>query len=497
MPFELEKSSLKAYVTYSFKMKNRCILIVLLWLGAITSAFGATSSFHLEPCTIEGVSGEVRCGSHQVYEDREKGSGRTIQLKIVLLAAESKKDPDPLFILAGGPGQAATENAKFIAKTFAEVRRTRDIVLVDQRGTGGSNGLECDLYGATTQGHLGDLFPLEAVRQCAGQWKKQADLRFYTTEIATADLDDVRAVMGYERINLFGTSYGTRVAQVYMRTYPSHVRSVIMKGVNPIAVPLTLPMAEDAQRAWNFLSDDCAADPTCRDAFPNLKAEFRTVFERLEKGVETKVTNAKGEKEKVRISRAAIAPTVRSIMQSIEGSAELPMLIHQAFQGNYAPLAEAALAIRRGFPKTVSLGAFLGIISIEDVATSDAKEIARVSAGTFLRDDYFKQLQRVAAILPTKKMPADYRTPVRSAIPTLLVSGFVDPATPPSGAEDVARDLSSSSHVVVRYGSHSYDGMSPCVDTIMATFITRGSVEGIDISCVDQIRRSPFLTKAK
>jgi len=497
MPMPLIAFSAKNVRELQFQMKNRCILIVLSWLGAITVALGATSSVHLAPCTIEGVSGEVRCGNHQVYEDREKGSGRTVQLKIVLLAAESKKDPDPLFILAGGPGQAATENAKFNSKTFAEVRRTRDIVLVDQRGTGGSNGLECDLYGATTQGHLGDLFPLESVRQCAGQWKKQADLRFYTTEIAMADLDEVRAALGYERINLFGTSYGTRAAQVYMRIYPSHVRGVIMKGVTPVAVPLTLPMAEDAQHAWNFLSDDCAADPTCRDAFPNLKTEFRTVFERLEKGVETEVTNAKGEKEKVKISRAAIAPTVRSLMQSVESSAELPMQIHQAFQGNYSPLAEAALVVRRAFPKTVSLGTFLGISSIEDVAISDPKEIARVSTGTFLRDDYFKQLQRVAAILPTKKMPADYRAPVRSAIPTLLISGFVDPATPPSGAEDVARDLSSSSHVVVRYGSHSYDGMSPCVDTIMATFITRGSVEGIDISCVDQIRRPPFVTKAK
>lgn len=474
------------------------LLVVLSGLFAVTQALAKDpSSVRLEPCKIEGVSSEVRCGSYQVLEDREAQSGRTIRLKIVVLPAESKKEPDPLFFLAGGPGQAATENAKFIARTFAQVRRNRDIVLVDQRGTGGSNGLDCDLYGKTLQGHLGDLLPLEAIRQCAERWKTRADLRFYTTEIAMADLDEVRAAMGYERINLFGTSYGTRAAQVYMRQYPDHLRTVIMKGVTPITTPLTVPMARDAQRAWNLLCDDCATESACRAAFPNLKEEFKTVFERLDKGVETEVRNGKGEKEKVKISRATIAPTIRTILQSIDSSAELPLLIHQAFEGNYSPLAESALSIRRGFPKVVSPGIFLGITGIEDVAISDEKEVARLSDNTFLRDDYFKQLQRAAAILPRKKMPDGYRAPVRSDIPTLLVSGFFDPATPPDGAEDVARDLSRSSHIIVRFGSHSYDGLSPCVDEIMANFIARGAVDGINVSCIDLIRRPPFVTGAK
>jgi pimeloyl-ACP methyl ester carboxylesterase len=480
-----------------FAMQRWCFLILPLWLVWIPDGVAKEPSVRLEPCTNKDVPGQVRCGNYQVFENRETGSGRTIQLKIVLLSAESKKEPDPLFILAGGPGQAATENIKFIARTFAQVRRTRDIVLVDQRGTGGSNGLECDLYGATLQGHLGDLFPLDSVRQCAEKWKTQADLRFYTTEIAMADLDEIRAALGYDRINLFGTSYGTRAAQVYLRQYPSHVRSIIMKGVSPITTPLTLPMARDAQRAWDRLCNDCAADSACHAAFPNLKEEFEAVFERLEKGVETEVKDAKGEKEKVKITRAAIAPTIRTNLQSIDSSAELPMRIHEAFQGNYAPLAEATLAVRRDFPKTVSLGVFLGITSIEDVGMSDEKEIADVSKGTFLRDDYFKELQRAAAILPRKKMPDGYRTAVRSEVPTLLISGFLDPATPPGGAEDVAKDLTRCSHVIVRYGSHSYGGMSPCVDTIMATFIARGSVEGINLSCIDQIRRPPFVTGEK
>lgn len=497
-PLTFGVSTISGELCLHFAMNHCCLLIVFLLFAAITPAPAKEdSSVRFEPCTIEGVPGKAGCGSYQVFENREAKSGRTIRLRIVRLSAESKKEPDPLFILAGGPGQAATENTKFIARTFAQVRRTRDIVLIDQRGTGGSNGLECDLYGKTLQGHLGDLFPLESVRQCAEQWKTRADLRFYTTEIAMADLDEVRAAMGYERINLFGTSYGTRAAQAYLRQFPTHVRSVIMKGVTPIATPLTPPMARDAQRAWDRLCDDCAADATCHTAFPELKEEFNTVFERLEKGVETEVKNAKGEKEKVRISRATIAPTVRTSLQSINSGAELPFLIHQAFQGNYSPLAETALSIRREFPKAVSVGVFLGITSIEDVAISDEKEVARLSSGTFLRDDYFKELKRAAGVLPTKKMPNDYRLPVTSETPALLISGFLDPATPPGNAEDVTKDITRSSHVIVRYGSHSYSGLSPCVDTIMATFIERGSVENIDLSCVSQIRPPPFKTKEK
>ncbi len=146
-------------------MEHRWLLVVFAGFALGARAFAAeTTAIKFESCKIDGVQGETRCGNYEVFEDRDARSGRTIRLKIVLLLAESKKEPDPLFILAGGPGQAATENAKFFARTFAETRRTRDIVLVDQRGTGGSNGLECDLYGPTAQGHLGDLFPIEAVR---------------------------------------------------------------------------------------------------------------------------------------------------------------------------------------------------------------------------------------------------------------------------------------------------------------------------------------------
>ncbi|CAN5624489.1 hypothetical protein BH20VER1_BH20VER1_17950 [soil metagenome] len=215
-------------------------------LAAFALAFPARAfepaRVELKPCSVDEV--EATCGTFEVFENRAAASGRRIALKVVVLPATGpEKQPDPLFILAGGPGQGASDNAEFIARTFAEVRKQRDIVLLDQRGTGGSNPLDCNVYGATPQGHLRDLYPPDAVRACAEEWQKRADTRFYTTDIAMADLDEVRAAMNYERVNLFGTSYGTRAAQVYMRQFPDRVRAVILKGVTPLAEPFFLPMA--------------------------------------------------------------------------------------------------------------------------------------------------------------------------------------------------------------------------------------------------------------
>jgi pimeloyl-ACP methyl ester carboxylesterase len=452
----------------------------------------------LQPCEVKGIEGAVQCGTYDVLENRGAPEGRRIALKIVVLpATEGKREADPVFILAGGPGQAATDNADFFARVMARVRRHREIVLVDQRGTGGSNPLNCDLYRGGVQAHLGDLFPPEDIKRCFSEWQQRADLRFYTTDVAMTDLDEVRAALGYQQINLFGTSYGTRAAQAYLRQYPKRARSVILKGVTSITTPLTMPMARDAQRSLELLFDDCAADKDCGAAVPDLRGEFETVLAKLDAGVDVELAaeGNGGSKERVRISRAAIAPTIRSMLQSNDSAAKIPLLIHQAAQGDFAPLANAALTIRRGFSKVVSVGLFLAVASPEDVAISDPEEVARASSGTFLRDDYYQQLARVAPLFPRVEMPANYRAPIESPVPTLLISGFVDPATPPGGADEVSRHLPNSLHVVARYGSHSYGGMSPCIDDIMAEFIERGSRDGVDVSCAEKIRRPPFVLK--
>lgn len=476
-----------------------CWLPLILFAAAVSAAEPpAAARIELKPCSVKGVEGSAQCGRYDVLENRAAPEGRRISLKVVVLpATEAQRQPDPVFILAGGPGQPATDNADFFARVMKRIRQQREIVLIDQRGTGESNPLNCDLYRAGLQAHLGDLFPPDDIRRCFSEWQERADLRFYTTEVAMADLDEVREALGYKQINLFGTSYGTRAAQAYLRQYPTRARSVIIKGVTPITAPLTTALARDAQRSLELLFADCAAEPACREAFPDLKQEFEAVFEKLEAGVEVELSpdGNGGSKERVKIGRAAIGPTLRSMLQSNDSAAKIPLLIHQAAQGDFVPLANAALGIRRGFSKVVSVGLFLAIVSAEDVAIGDPHEIARASAGTFLRDDYSKQLESVAPLFPPVSMPADYSAPVKSPVPTLLISGFVDPATPPRGAEEVAKHLPNSLHVVARYGSHSYGGMSPCIDDLMAEFIERGSRDGVDVSCAEKIRRPAFVLK--
>ncbi|HEY6045177.1 MAG TPA: hypothetical protein VIU65_01160, partial [Pyrinomonadaceae bacterium] len=156
-----------------------------------------SSRVKFQSCRLPNIEGELRCGSYPVYENRIAQTGRKIDLKILVLPARTASPAGALFLLAGGPGQAATDNAQFFATTFDAVRERRDIVMIDQRGTGGSNGLQCDLTaGSGMQGFFGDLFPLEAVKRCRRQLEQKANLRFYTTSIAMDDLDEVRAALG-------------------------------------------------------------------------------------------------------------------------------------------------------------------------------------------------------------------------------------------------------------------------------------------------------------
>ena len=454
----------------------------------------------LRLCEIADVPGGARCGAYEVFENRVTKRGRKIALNIVMLPALSaRRQPDALFILAGGPGQAATDNAGFYARVFARVREERDIVLVDQRGTGKSNPLGCDLYGDSLQGPLGDLLPPNAINKCRAEWEKRADLRYYTTPIAMDDLDEVRAVLGYEQIDLFGTSYGTRAAQVYIRRYPNRVRSVILKGITPMAQILPYAIARDAQRALDKVFEECEKDEACSKNFPNFRGEFAAVLKRFEKGpVSVQVVNPNtGQKDKVELSRGAIATTIRSLMQSTGTIAQLPMIIHQSFANDYSSLVRAVSSLRLGFSKSVSVGMFLSVINTEDLPATDAKTVERESSGTFMGDHYYQQVAAAARVLPKGEVLRGYHRPVRSTVPALLISGYLDPATPPEGGDDVARHLPNSRHIVIRYGSHSYTGLSPCVDQIMSDFIKSGSVKRLDVSCSDQIHQTPFQVSSR
>ena len=243
-----------------FQPTRKGALALALVVTAMVTVADAQPALDLEDCRVDGVSVPARCGALTVFEDRATGAGRTIDLKIVVIPAVSgSPEPDTLFFLAGGPGQAATDLADTVLVRLAEVRRSRDIVFVDQRGTGGSGRMSCALFETSPDEEASgeslqlDAFPLDDLRDCLAEVESATDPRHYTTPVAMDDLDDVRAALGYETINLYGGSYGTRAGLIYMRRHPERVRTAVLDGLAPVSMRLPSSMNADAQRALDLV----------------------------------------------------------------------------------------------------------------------------------------------------------------------------------------------------------------------------------------------------
>ena len=450
------------------------------------------------PCRIPSLQYEVRCGTFRVKEDPTTASGREISLYFVILpAAEQPPAPNPVFVLQGGPGQAATDLAEFYGgESWDLTRRTREIVLVDQRGTGRSNPLRCDLGGreGDPQSWMGDMFPVERVRACRDSLSRKADLRLYTTPIAIHDLEQLREALGYERVNLYGTSYGTRAAMVYARAYPDRVRTMTLKGVVPPSLVLPTTFAEDTQRSVELLFEDCAKDARCAAAFPKLRADFDTVIARLGRAPLVAVLrdSATARVDTVRLTKDGVMTVVRGALQSTPSAAQLPLIFTRAAAGATEPLARMVLQFRRGAAQGLSYGMLFSVSCTEDSPFIDRNAAARQAAGTYLGTYWVDQLQGACRNWPRGTLPSDYRTFGPLPIPTLLISGGTDPATPPTRVAEVQRLFPDNRHLVVRNGSHSFAGMRGCVDAQIMELIERGSVRTIDVRCGDEIARPPF-----
>jgi len=483
----------------------KSLLLAVLALGATATAAGDSvpspqkpptpsdrEPFVLKSTKIPGIDEAVLQGVYEVFEDRDAGSGRRIGLKVVVLPA-TKPDPEPdaIFILAGGPGVGATAHAAGYASSW--MREDRDIVLVDQRGTGESNPLRCRLGGEgdSPQRYLDPIFQEPAFRECLEELKQKADLTLYTTPIAMDDLNEVRAALGYGTINLNGGSYGTRAALVYMRRHPELVRTAVLTGVAPISFKNPLYHAREAQTAIEGTFEACESDAKCRAAFPELNEEFEAVLERLEREPAS-VTSEHGVNEiptKVRLSREAFAEALRVMMYYPWSARSVPLKIHNAYQGDYGPFVQLGIGSNRNIRDQLAFGMLLSVICAEDVARIDPDEIERETRGTFLGDGRVRRQSRVCEFWPKGRVPENYGEPVTSSAPTLLLSGTLDPVTSPRFAREAARHLENSLHVTLA-GPHSLRG--PCVDSLVRQILERGSVDGIDTSCAGEVTLPDF-----
>ncbi|MBZ5521735.1 MAG: alpha/beta hydrolase [Acidobacteriia bacterium] len=451
----------------------------------------------LEPCrTVDGNS-EALCGKYELYENRQSRSGRKIALNIMVMPSTSEKpEADPFFALAGGPGQSAIEAFPIIG-FITRVREHRDVVLVDQRGTGGSNPLQCELRNPKeAQTVVGEFYSLEKLRACRAELEKRADLTQYTTSIAMDDIDEVRQAMGYDKINVFGGSYGTRAALVYLRLHGEHVRTLALEAVVPPQYRIPITFAHTIQNSVDQLIDRCAADSDCHKDYPDLRKEFNTVLERLDKApAQFEVNNRGVGRQQVTLSRAMFVASLRPMLYLPAIASQFPFMIHRLYLNNWEGYGTTFMNLINSIDKGLARGMSFSVVCAEDVPGLTEEEIRKGTSGTYLGDSLVHMYQQACREWKQASVPKDLYAPVRSNAPTLMISGALDPATPPETATEAARTLSNSRIVVIKDGTHGTG--SPCIDGLIADFVEQGSVKNLDASCADQIHLPPFLTQSR
>jgi pimeloyl-ACP methyl ester carboxylesterase len=428
---------------------------------AFTSVAGTTANAQLtlRPCGQAGI--RAQCGTLRVPENPLMPDGRQLSLHLVVIPrAETRQAREPLFVLKGGPGEAATTDAADVIEIFEKVRRDRDLVLLDQRGTGDSNRLDCMVADRTF------LVPKDAER-CLALLAQRADLRMYSTAHFIHDLETTRSALGYEQISLYGGSYGTRAAYFYAKRYPTRVRSVVLAGPAPPTMSLLDSFEEDGELALKALIADCASDRACSKAFPTFASDLQKVRKQL-----TDSFHVFG---------------LQLLLYSSATSRSIPFLISEAASGRRELLERTITVTRDRFISQLSIGLHLSIMCSEELqATSIPVPTGR---RTVLRSEY----NAACHGWPRADVPADYRKPSRIDIRALVIAGEWDPVTSPRWARVMADQFSQSQLVLIPKEGHSFDGpMLRCIGTLTADFLDRGEADG---SCVARQTSLPYVLR--
>jgi len=456
----------------------------------------------LTPCQLEHPARlmviAAECGRLNVPENPAAPAGRHITLRVARVPAISRrKAPDPLFLLAGGPGESATTMYTTIAPALERIHRDRDIVLLDQRGTGESNALNCDLD-ADDLTTASDAVVMAQTQRCLQELSARADVRFYTTSIAVQDLDRVRAALGYELINLYGASYGTRVAQHYLRRFPQHTRSLILDGVVPPERALGPSLALDAEKALATLLARCAREPACRQRFGDPAVTYQALRAALEaKPVTVHLPDpTSGEPQTFQFTSMHLATVLRLALYTPDQAALLPLALDRALKsGDFTLLAGQFSMMSHSVQSLLAYGMHNTVVCTEDVPFyPPAERIDRAALGrTFLGVGQLDGLNNLCRIWPRGPMDADLHAPLRSEVPVLLLSGGNDPVTPPAYAEEARRGLKNSRHIVLKDLGHG-QVVAPCMDNVLARFLTTASITKLDTSCTQRVHPMPFFT---
>jgi pimeloyl-ACP methyl ester carboxylesterase len=460
-------------------------------------SLGNHSTVKLTLCQLPKHTEAALCGKHQVFENRLAKSGRMIALNIIVLPARSSESKaEPIFYLAGGPGQGAARIAGAGEDAIMrELRRERDLVFIDMRGTGDSNGLQCDspIDRRTVQSFFREIFEPKIIQACRERLETVADLKFYNSQLAIADVDDVRLALGYDKINLYGISHGSQAALEYLRRYPENVRSAVLAGVATAAIKTPLQFANGAEQAMKRLFHDCAADPTCNNAFPDLPVNFTRLLRSFDNGALTFQVRTGKVTESITLSRGVFAVRLLSLLYSHRTISLVPLILDRAAQGDWLPYVQVMSRSAAPAEYRVYLGTYLSTTCSESLRFIDETELASATAGTFMGDYRVRRHQQACANWPGGELDSEYFQPARATTPVLMLSGDIDPATPAEFGAMALKTLPNGRQVILRNTPHSYT--SPCARSLIVEFITHGSAKELDATCAVRLRRPPFATE--
>lgn len=439
---------------------------------------------------------KARCGTHTVEEIRgtEDPTDITLEFAVVPSETEGTDRGLPVVLLAGGPGQSAIDAYAPALRLYAPFLRDRDVLLLDQRGTGRSQPIRCD----TPDEELGleealsvdvDVERLTACKQA----HMHLDLGAYTTPRAVADLAEVLDALGYDQVNLVGGSYGTRMALAFARRHPNRVRTMVLDGVAPVDMAIPLSFAGDADRAIDAMVRDCAAEPACAEAFGDLGAMIDDLLEPTDATPPQMTVEhpRTGEAATLDVDRELLLQGIRGILYVPDLAALLPLSLSRAAAGDFDPLLAQTLLLSDGMRSSMADGMYLSVMCTEDVPFITDAEVAEQAAPTRFGTKIVDDLRKSCEHWHQGELPADYREPVSADVPTLLLSGEIDPVTPSRWAEHAAQTLPNARTVTVPGAGHGVIVL-PCVAGMVDRFMDTADPAGLDVSCVGKHRRPPF-----
>ena len=479
-------------------MKRNSAIIIILFFSCFSVLGQVTKIGEVQFEILENdlKPAETLFGQIEVFEDNISNTGRTINLYVEVIPAII---PDikaaPIFIIMGGPGQASSDLVPFFNSIFEKINEKSDLVFIDQRGTGKSNPLKIFMQYDSIQDYFEDKFMSDQIiKRSLDSLSIENTLKFYGTRNATLDIEKVRTAMGYEKVNLYGTSYGTRVALSYINTFPENLRTATLKGLVPNSLIMPSLFAKDSQRSLELLIEDCKNNQECRSSFPYFEKEFNE-FLNGSFPIKVEILNPESKLiELVEIRKELVAKTLRSLLAVPTLTQQIPFLISEANKKNYLPLADLIFRINRSYANGLYDAMMLCVICYEDYPTL-IKSIPEYTENTFLQNIWIDRVINACEIWNPEKEEVSLIESNKQKLPVLLISGGRDSATPPKYGVEVLDKFPNGRHLIIQQAGHSFDGLLGCVENIINDFVITGNATQINTDCISTIKYPDFKLK--